>query len=446
MCAHRVSSFVYGVTIFCGFVSSAPLAATYDFVGALDRISVRTDLDHPGFVADTDPSRVPEVIPGLFAFAANNRATSGSFSYDENAPESPDPGYVYPHGRYLTGEVKFRLYDGSAPVDVSEVDAETNVTNNGFYGGYPQDDEADIFSIGNGDLNPKISFAVDFQGGTSTTELRNGIIYLLDRDAAVLSNEELPAVLNVAGFPDRRLNVFFTDNAPRNNRLEFILSYKISTDPGAPTSAVDVINSFRQTGQLPNEEVPGIFELPSRRNTVDVQLNVPGMPSGLTNGETFFFEDMAVIGGIRIVFDPSVAIGYTYEVSGTFFDTVEVPAVAGDNEFSLVVLDEDGNPISDVFTLAADSEFEFAENGLADVVRFLIFGIDPAAVLDPADPRAFPTLLAFTDDGFAEVRMTAISTPSGPAVVPLPSALPLMLTVVGFAIAAGRYRCRTSIG
>lgn len=139
----------------------------------------------------------------------------------------------------------------------------------------------------------------------------------------------------------------------------------------------------------------------------DVLLPEPGGTPG-----TFQFS-VPVLADTPIFIDPTVAVGYVYTLGAgdPKFKTVSLPWGIGDNRYTLTA---DG--IS--FNVMAQQVFDFTLHGFAEgVSQFTVTGIEPEAVVDPANPQAFVTRLTFAGNGRftgSQVALTMDFTPGVP--------------------------------
>lgn len=142
---------------------------------------------------------------------------------------------------------------------------------------------------------------------------------------------------------------------------------------------------------------------------------------------------VAVTADVPIFIDPLVAVGYTYAVGAgdPLFKTVSLPVGVGDNQFEIVV---DGQR----FAVAGHQVFDFTAHGFADgVAAFTVEGIEPQAMLDPADAQAFATRLSFVASGMFTGTQTALTFDYTP---PIPEPASAWLLLAGLAAVLGRRR------
>jgi hypothetical protein len=124
----------------------------------------------------------------------------------------------------------------------------------------------------------------------------------------------------------------------------------------------------------------------------------PGLPG-------FRFPNIFVFPRQTFFFDPDVAVGYDYTVTGgPLFSSVLIPAPLprGDRGF-LLELGSFGN-----FPLIAGTPFNLLNVNANGFDSFRITGIDTNELLDPTNPVAFVTGIEFTTAGTVNVTQTPI--------------------------------------
>lgn len=184
-----------------------------------------------------------------------------------------------------------------------------------------------------------------------------------------------------------------------------------------PESAREILDDFEAAEAVPNEEIPGVFDLPDVPFNPEDLFNfesgrviVAGREIDLPVGDPQWFEDMEARIDEAIIADPEIATGYDYRLSnpgdGMGFRTVELPSIGGDSSYDLTVYNGGGNVIGNQ-TVAARTEFDLTQFG-ETVTHFAVGGIDPEAELDPSDARAFPTSLTFTRNGTVDLQQTPL--------------------------------------
>jgi hypothetical protein len=144
-------------------------------------------------------------------------------------------------------------------------------------------------------------------------------------------------------------------------------------------------------------------------------LNDPSNPNG------FSFLGVPVIGGEFFFFDPDVAVGYDYAVTGgLLFASVLIPNTLpnGDSNF-ILELPGFGN-----FPLISGTPFDLLAVNPLGFSNFRISDIDTMEMIDPTDPLAFVTGLSFTNNGTVNVTQNPIvvNIPD-PVTTPEPSSL-----------------------
>ncbi|PCI50008.1 MAG: nidogen [Alphaproteobacteria bacterium] len=198
--------------------------------------------------------------------------------------------------------------------------------------------------------------------------------------------------------------------------------------------------------------LPGSFsaDVLNLANTSNVSTETPGLWSfsireGALPGETAdnpllpvvteagFSFDFNVNLNEMIFIDPDIAVGYEYIIqSGPNFASVLLPTIVGDDGFfdifgyNLATMDYDILLAGD---WAAGAEFFFGGDG---VNRFLVLGIDEAAMLDPDNTVAFVTGLTFVDAGnISMLQVPVVINTDDPTQVPTPPAFLLILFGLG---------------
>jgi hypothetical protein len=131
------------------------------------------------------------------------------------------------------------------------------------------------------------------------------------------------------------------------------------------------------------------------------------MPTGTTSSGAYTFS-VAVIPGFPIFIDPPVAVGYDYAIGkgNPRIATLRLPIGIGDSRYKVKV---NGRK----FDLAGGVELDFRANGFPNGVSdFRVSCIEVDAMVDPANPQAFPTGLTFMAAGMFTGTMKPIVRPS----------------------------------
>ena len=149
-------------------------------------------------------------------------------------------------------------------------------------------------------------------------------------------------------------------------------------------------------------------------------------------------KSLPVVPNQLVFFDPDIAVGYEYAVTGgPLFASVLIPGALprGDSNF-LLELPGFGN-----FPLVAGTPFNLLNIDPDGFDQFQITGIDQNELLDPTNPVAFVTGLEFTAPGTVNVTQTPIIQ-SIPNVVgtPEPSSVVGLVILGGGLVLARRWK------
>lgn len=223
----------------------------------------------------------------------------------------------------------------------------------------------------------------------------------------------------------------------------------VATSVAASTEETPRIDEFPLTDELPPIEDPISFlpeelALATNTNAITVTGDDLGDPEGLfesspvlpdgvndNGGFEFNLEDIRNLPGRIFFIDPEIATGYTYEITGDLFFSVQAPSLGavadGDGQYTLTY-EQAGTMFEQI--LEAGDIFEFGPDGVSS---FTITGIDPALMLDPTNANAFVTGVSVVDGGIpGTITQTPITTEVN--AVPLPASGVLLLSgIAGFA-------------
>ncbi len=312
---------------------------------------------------------------------------------------------------------QFQITNPSAPNGVTEI----------FRTGpdYDQNAMPDYISninITGGGLNPTLNWTLpaNSAGTSPVIVIRKVQGTVGDANDPFLSNFIARATLapNATSYTVNNADFQFF---PGVTGLEMGAQYEVSVEL-TKTNDVDPANPFVDPSAPNLSTVSGIsrtfFEFTPLANDVgDMPVYLPSVDA---NGVYHF--DFEVTEDTPVVIDPVVAIGYDYQIGAgdtVLFDTVSLPTIAGDDGFYDIYL-WDGDSF-EIFIDEAQAETEYL---LGDVDRFRVLGIDPAAMLDPADVTAFLTTLTFTGNGRFTGTMTPLTIDTN--AVPEPMTLSLL--------------------
>lgn len=207
----------------------------------------------------------------------------------------------------------------------------------------------------------------------------------------------------------------FADQAAFNQAVNFVAG-------GSPsfTETIDlsqIFDQFVENGTLPENEIPGVFELPDDPqpgDTVEIEpvtITIGGEEVTLDPTDPFWFDNLPARAREELLADPEIAIGYDYRIvnpePGQAFATIRAPEVNNDTSYNLIAVSPGGEPletreIQAGVTIDLESDYE------NPVTNFILEGISPQANLDPDDARAFPLAVSFAQDGEVDMQQTPL--------------------------------------
>jgi len=189
-----------------------------------------------------------------------------------------------------------------------------------------------------------------------------------------------------------------------------------SLDDGNPTTLADVdglngavddvTHAFQWHVSLTDQNPLEIYKKEKRASTANVLMNLP--PDQSIDPTVFDF--VVEVGPIDVPwwFDPAIALGYDFKVTGPNFKEVTMPGGDyGDNSFDIFVPDGAGGYIK-VATLAKGETYDFRNHDPQGVSEFRLLGIEASAGVDAGDATGFPTGLTFMAADPVQVTQTAI--------------------------------------
>jgi hypothetical protein len=207
------------------------------------------------------------------------------------------------------------------------------------------------------------------------------------------------------------LNVGFEAFQPFPNSSNLFPEFDI-LNPNSSFFNGNNIREFFRTSDFNNDGIPdgaftrqGRVQIVNNPPTPGTTPNNPILPTPNPGFPGFTFPNIPVVPRQTFFFDPEVAIGYDYTVTGgPLFASVLIPTALpnGDSNFTLE-LGSFGN-----FPLVAGTPFNLLGVNPSGFNAFRISGIDTNEQLDPTNPTAFVTGLSFTDAGTVNLTQTPI--------------------------------------
>jgi hypothetical protein len=184
-----------------------------------------------------------------------------------------------------------------------------------------------------------------------------------------------------------------------------LLSFAVPANAAASPDGVQTYFRGRLAAAPNVADTPYGFGRDGEVEDYAVTVFAPEFPDDVEDDGSLVF---VVTSPSRRSYDPAIAIGYDYEVTGDTFDTFELPAF-GDNNYTLHVDTGAGFPTTPDATVNGLVEYDLLDDfGFAGVTRFRILGIETSAAVDPADPLGFATILSFGVGG-GTLTMTPIA-------------------------------------
>ncbi len=154
---------------------------------------------------------------------------------------------------------------------------------------------------------------------------------------------------------------------------------------------------------------------------------LPVLPGDVNDNGGFVFNlnDIEILPERIFFIDPEIATGYTYEITGDLFFSVQAPSLnaVNDGDGQYVLTYEQGMMVFQEI-LDAGELFEFGGGGVSS---FTITGIDPNLMLDPTNTNAFVTGVSLVSaNQTGSITQTPITTEVN--AVPLPASGVLLLS------------------
>lgn len=313
--------------------------------------------------------------------------------------------------------VQFQITNPSAPNGVTEI-----FRTGPDYDQNAMPDYVNNINISGGGLNPTLNWSLpaNAAGTSPILQIRKVQGTIGDARDPFQSTFIASAVLapNATSYTINNADFRF---APGISGLEMDAQYEVAVQLG-------IFDDHDPASPFVDPSAPNLSTLRGRSQTFfeftplanDVGNIAVYLPSVDDNGVYHF--DFEVTAATPVVIDPVIAVGYDYQIGAgdtLLFDTVSLPTIAGDDGlFDIYLWDGDS------FEIYIDEAQAGIEYLLGDVDRFRVLGIDPAAMLDPADVTAFLTTLTFTGNGRFTGTMTPLTIDTN--AVPEPMTLSLL--------------------
>ncbi len=308
-------------------------------------------------------------------------------------------GNVDPHGETGNFDVYLKVDDGS-----------------GF--GAPDQDFYEITGLGANQFFVATVSGTDDNGNELDTVLRHfdsdgGLIAADDDSGPGFAGSQLTGVTSDTGSIFLRVEEFgrfFDDDFPQ----AFALNVDDPKDENDPPRFIDFGPDFSPSGDY----------------TLEIDTNAAAtalLPIGCENIADVcpgpFLFDLIVREGEIVFIDPLVAVGYDYALTdpndianGVEITQLVLPNI-GDGLFELII-----GGVSQGTNFAANDVIDLTALGVGAVTAFSVRGIETSAGVDPTDPNAFVTGVAFNQTGQFAFSQDPVSVDTD---VPEPATLAL---------------------
>lgn len=223
-----------------------------------------------------------------------------------------------------------------------------------------------------------------------------------------------------------------------NDRSGFSLSIESGYDVANPENFI--FSSQILNGHFTRIEIGSL-------NFTGLVPESPFLPVGMGPNGSFLFEQ-SVVAGTPFFFDPPVSVGYDYAVGegSPLITSAMFPSLLGDLDgFDIFELGEGGSLLFADVMGGQWVDFTSLSGYANGISGFSLRDINPALMIDPADPAAFVTGLTFATSGTVTLTQTPVTIEfpiPGTGAVPEPSSWAMMIAGFGLTGAAMRRRKR----